>query len=420
MFVRFQVGSGSGNAPVITSTAVASATQGAPYSYQIMAADVDGDALTYSLTSAPTGMSVNAASGLVSWTPAAGQTGSQAVTAKVADVTGLSASQSFTIAVANVNDAPLANADSYLMMQGGTLNVAAQGVLANDSDPDGDPLSAVSSYAPGYVFNLASDGSFTYMPPAAFSGAASFEYRAADGQGGVSAPAMVNITVQANRAPAMGDDASSATVRQGAVTPYPEVVINVLANDADPDVVIDPANTIDPASIFLTTAPNKGGWAIANTNGTISYRPKPGFVGTETFRYKVRDTQGLAPSAGAYVRVNVQSGPVPNQPPVTGDDTATAPLRVAGVTYPPVVINVLANDSDPDTASNPTNTIDPASVFLTTTPDQGGWAAVNANGSISYRPMAGFVGVEILRYKVRDSAGLASNPGAYVRVTVGP
>lgn len=304
MFVRFQVGGSSGNAPVITSTAVTAATQGVPYGYQLTATDADGDALTYSLTSAPTGMAVNGASGLISWIPAANQTGSQAVTAKVTDATGLSASQAFAIAVANVNDPPLANADAYLMIQGGTLNVGAPGVLANDSDPDGDPLTAISAYPPGFAFNLAANGSFSYTPAATFSGVASYEYRVADGQGGISAPAMVNITVQANRPPRVVDDTATAPLRQGPV-PYPAVVINVLANDSDPDTVINPANAINPSTVFITVAPNKGGWAQANANGTVSYRPRPGFVGTETFRYKVRDTLGLAASVAAYVRVNV-------------------------------------------------------------------------------------------------------------------
>ncbi len=90
-------------------------------------------------------------------------------------------------------------------------------------------------------------------------------------------------------------------MRTAGVT-YPAVIVNVLSNDADPDA---PANAIDPATVFLTTVPDQGGWAVANPDGTISYRPKAGFSGTETFRYKVRDTLGLAPDSGAFVRVPV-------------------------------------------------------------------------------------------------------------------
>ncbi|MBU0594276.1 MAG: tandem-95 repeat protein [Gammaproteobacteria bacterium] len=214
-----------------------------------------------------------------------------------------------------------------------------------------------------------------------------------------------------NQPPVAADD--SATAAQRSSAPYPAVIINVLTNDTDPDA---PANTIDPATVFLTTVPDQGGWAVANPDGTISYRPKAGFSGTETFRYKVRDTLGLASVSAAFVRVSVAAPPPSaNRPPLLLDDAATAPLRTAGVAYPAVIVNVLANDSDPDA---PANTINPATVFLTTTPDQGGWAVANPDGTISYRPRAGFSGLETFRYKVRDTLGLASVSAAFVRVTV--
>ncbi len=117
------------------------------------------------------------------------------------------------------------------------------------------------------------------------------------------------------------------------------------------------------------------------------------------------------------MRVSVAAPPPPaaNRPPLLLDDAATAPLRTAGVAYPAVIVNVLANDADPDA---PANTINPATVFLTTTPDQGGWAVANPDGTISYRPKAGFSGIETFRYKVRDTLGLAPVSAAFVRVTV--
>ncbi len=69
--------------PVITSTAVTSATKDEPYSYDLNATDSDGDTLIYSLTTKPTGMSINSSTGLITWTPTA--TGSFGVTVKVSD-----------------------------------------------------------------------------------------------------------------------------------------------------------------------------------------------------------------------------------------------------------------------------------------------------------------------------------------------
>jgi hypothetical protein len=214
-----------------------------------------------------------------------------------------------------------------------------------------------------------------------------------------------NISVTAaNRAPLTADDAATALLRTAGVT-YPAVTINVLANDIDPDA---PANNIDPATVFLTTVPDSGGWAVANPDGSISYRPAVGFTGVETLRYKVKDTLGLASNPGAYVRVTVNPA---NQAPVVVDDTVAAPVRTAAP-YPAQIINVLANDSDPD------GTIDPATVWITVGPNKGGWAVANPDGSISYRPKAGFVGTETLRYKVKDNLGLAAPVAAYVRVNV--
>ena len=88
-----------------------------------------------------------------------------------------------TIDVCPVNDAPTSADDAFSLDEGTTLTVdAAAGVLANDSDIDGDTLSAsvVSGPANG-TLTLNADGSFSYTPNASFSGTDSFIYQASDG-----------------------------------------------------------------------------------------------------------------------------------------------------------------------------------------------------------------------------------------------
>lgn len=93
--------------PLITSTPGTTATVGLPYSYDVEATDPDtGDVLTFSLTTAPTGMTINAATGLIQWTPTAGQVGDHAVTVQVQDTGGLTATQSFMITVLQPNRPP--------------------------------------------------------------------------------------------------------------------------------------------------------------------------------------------------------------------------------------------------------------------------------------------------------------------------
>jgi len=93
------------------------------------------------------------------------------------------------------NRAPVANGDSYTTDFGKPLTVAAPGVLANDSDADGNTLSASLAAPPAHgsvVLNV--DGGFTYTPQAGYSGSDSFTYKASDGTA-TSAPAAVAITV---------------------------------------------------------------------------------------------------------------------------------------------------------------------------------------------------------------------------------
>jgi hypothetical protein len=124
--------------------------------------------------------------------------GTYTVTVTVTDSEGNLGTDTLSVSVADMNIAPVANADTYATAQDTPLVVsAAVGVLANDTDPDGDALSAVLLSAPAHgTFAFAGDGSFTYVPDEGFLGTDSFTYRARDGRGGESS-ATVSLTVTA-------------------------------------------------------------------------------------------------------------------------------------------------------------------------------------------------------------------------------
>ncbi len=88
-----------------------------------------------------------------------------------------------TITVLPLNDVPVANNDSYTVNEDTTLTIPAAGVLANDSDVDGDPLSTVLvSHGPAHgTLTLNTNGAFTYTPGPNFNGPVTFTYRATDG-----------------------------------------------------------------------------------------------------------------------------------------------------------------------------------------------------------------------------------------------
>lgn len=291
--------------PVFGSTPVTTATYGLPYAYSAVATDVDpGNTIAYSLDVKPAGMSIDPGNGAIAWTPAKSQVGTQAVTVRATDNTTRYAQQSFSVSVADANYAPTAVNDGYPMVQGSTLTRAAPGVLANDTDSDGDALTATLVTPPvDGTLALAANGGFTYTPPATATGTRSFTYRANDATHASATAATVTITISANQPPVAVDDTATAP-RRGAAA-YTPVVIAVLANDSDPDTALDPANVIDPATINIPTPPNKGGSVTVNADGTLSYTPARNYKGSENFTYRVRDTRGLRSNI-ATVRVNVQ------------------------------------------------------------------------------------------------------------------
>ena len=107
-----------------------------------------------------------------------------------------SATASVTVTVTPVNDAPVANNDTYTTLEDVPLTIPAAGVLANDMDVDGDALTAllVSNVTKGSL-NLNANGGFTYTPNTNYNGSDSFTYRARDGSAtGNVATVTINIT----------------------------------------------------------------------------------------------------------------------------------------------------------------------------------------------------------------------------------
>lgn len=159
--------------------------------------DTEGDTLTAQLVSGTANGALSlAANGGFSYTPNPGFAGADAFTYRARDAFGnVSNAATATIGVAQVNRAPVAAADDYATDEDTDLVVLAPGVLGNDTDPDGDPLTVtVDTDVASGILVLNEDGSFSYTPDAAFSGEDTFTYTASDGVL-TSAPATVTITV---------------------------------------------------------------------------------------------------------------------------------------------------------------------------------------------------------------------------------
>lgn len=287
------------------------------------------------------------------------------------------------LAVAS-STAPEAVGDGYAVEEDGALNVAAPGVLGNDTDPEGGGLTAVlvEDVTHG-ALTLNADGSFDYIPDPDFSGNDGFSYRAEGTR--PSNVAAVTITVTPVNDPPVGSD-DQVTTQEDV-----PVVIDVLANDTDPDG--------DALTIAAVTDPT-GGTVIVNSDQTITYTPNAGTT-SDSFTYAPFDGE----LQGAPVTVTIEVQSAVNEPPVAVDDSAQARRNT------PIDIPVLANDTDPD------GNIDPASVTITTAPNMGGTAVVNVDGTVTYTPVTNFRGTDTFAYRVSDTTGAVSNE-ATVRVNV--
>jgi VCBS repeat-containing protein len=196
-----------------------------------------------------------------------------------------------------INNPPVAADDaSYSVNEDNTLTVAAPGVLGNDSDPDGDTLTAVLVSGPSHgTLTLNSDGSFTYTPAENFFGTDSFTYQAYDGVA-YSNVATVTITVSSvNDAPVAEDD----SYHTDEDTPLVVTASGVLGNDSDVEG--------DPLTAVLVSGPSHGTLTL-NPNGSFTYTPAGDYYGSDSFKYKARDSSG-AESNEATVTITVN--PVP-------------------------------------------------------------------------------------------------------------
>jgi hypothetical protein len=147
--------------------------------------DPDGDTLTAILESSPSNGSLTLISnGSFNYTPNSNFNGTDSFTYRGNDGGANSHVTTVFITVQSVNDPPVANDGTYFTDQDTMLTVRAPGVLGNDSDVDGDNLTASLDDDVGNgTFALQPDGSFTYSPDRDFFGTDTYSYSACDNRG---------------------------------------------------------------------------------------------------------------------------------------------------------------------------------------------------------------------------------------------
>jgi VCBS repeat-containing protein len=403
--------------------------------------DVDGDALAVSgvsfgasvgtvgspIVGAHGTLTLNA-DGTYIYVPAAstqaldtGESVSDVFTYTISDGQGGTASTTLTLTVTGTNDAPVTTADVGSMPEDTPIS---GNVLANDADPDVEPLSVASFSVAGVAGTFAAgstatvpgvgtlvinaNGSYTFTPAANYNGAVPVAtYLATDGTS--STPGTLTLSVSPV------NDNPVAVANTGTTTEDTTASGNVLPNDSDVDGdALAVSGVSFGASVGTVGSPIVGahGTLTLNADGTYIYVPAASTQALDTgesvsdvFTYTISDGQGGTASTTLTLTVTGT-----NDAPVTTADVGSMPEDT------PISGNVLANDSDPDVEPLSVASFSVAGVAgtfaagSTATVPGVGTLVINANGSYTFTPAPNYNGpVPVATYLASD--GTASTPG---------
>ncbi len=404
----------------------------------------EGKGLRYALDGAPAGLTINATTGLLQWTPVAGQIGPQSVTLRLTDGAGNSQTQQFGISVADAakvevllslldptTSAPLTSASigqefilrvSVRDLRTDTVQTG-QGVFSAYLDIVYDqakvelvgssPITYASAFGNGQTGTATTAGLIDEV--GAFSSATVGPGRAVqqllDVRMRVKAAGQANFSTNPAETAGRGfaifkEDAKVPDTLVGFGSAALPIAQNFTAvNDTfsanedstnntfaplDNDTIVSGTNTT--LTIQSVGTPDHGGTvSVASDGKHIIYNPATNYNGPESFTYIVRDQSGA--TATATVTMTVQ--PV-NDPPVANGDTFSSP-RTGDVD---VFLDVLANDTTgPDTGETLT-------VTSVSTSSQGGVVKIGTAGNgVLYTPKAGFTGTDTFTYTISDGHG---------------
>ncbi len=342
--------------------------------------DVEGDSLTFSATGLPTGLSIDASSGLISGTldSSASAGGPYTVVITADDGNGGTVTDTFTWSVANPG--PMAGDDSFSTSEDTPLSGSVAG---NDSDADGDVLTfnALTSPVNGsLVFNP--DGSFTYTPDSDFHGTESFDYQIVDADGSTSTATVTINVVSVNDPPVV-----DSPIADQANSDSELISLDVSGNfsDVEGDSLTFSATglptglSIDPSTGLISGTLDSSASAGGPYTVVITADDGNGGTVTDTFTWNVA-----------------------NPGPMAGDDSFSTSEDT------PLSGSVAGNDTDVD---------GDALTFNTLSSPVNGSLVFNSDGSFTYTPDSDFHGSDSFDYEIVDADGSISM--ATVTINVG-
>ncbi len=350
--------------------------------------DIDSGALTAILNVGPSDGSLSlSANGGFSYTPDADFTGQDSFTYHARDGSANSTVVTVTISVTNDNDAPIAVNDSASTTEDVQLvRSAATGVLVNDDDIDGDGLTA-QLVAPPATGSLAlqPDGSYTFTPPANGTGPFTFTYRASDGQA-LSNVATVTMTVTPVNDPPVGNSDAYAPTEDVALVV--SAATGVLADDTDVD-----SATLTAVLVSLPTH----GTLTLQASGAFTYTPATNYNGPDSFTYRADD----GPLQSANTQVTLTVAAVNDPPTFTLGSAPTVAEDSGAATVASFLTAVSPGPADEAGQDTSWTVVASSPVLFATQP------AINASGTLTFRPATNLSGSSIVTVTVTDDAGVA-------------
>ena len=243
-----------GNLPPIANPDSATVAEDGTVTISVRTNDTDpeGQPLTIIAVTQGTSGTVTTNGATVIYKPALNFNGADSFAYTVSDEqtpTPGTAIGTVNVAVTPVNDAPVAVANTYAVNKQISFTIPASGVLANDIDVDGNPLTAFQRSNPSGTVNLNADGSFTYTTTAGYVGTRVFKYRANDG---LLNSADVNVTLVKDLTVVRFDRASNGDWLIRGKSTKPNTTVEVFASP--------------------TTGTNSIGTATVGGNGTWTRR----------------------------------------------------------------------------------------------------------------------------------------------------
>ena len=371
------------DAPIITSTAPTPATEDIEYTYNPTATDAEGDTLSWFLANEPSGMVINSGSGAIRWTPLEGVLSSGQVTLTARDGNGGTGTETFTVPVTPVNDAPIITSTAPPSATEDieyTYNPIA-------TDAEGNTLSwSLANEPSGMVIN-AGTGAISWTPLEGVLSSGQVTLTASDGNSGAGTETFTVTVTPVN------DDPIITSTAPPSATEDIEYTYNPSATDAEGD------------TLSWSLAGRPAGMNVDVSTGVVTWTPLEGVLTSGPVTLIVSDGNG----GGDTEAFTVTVAPV-NDPPVAQDD----PVDDIPVFSVDNELDVLANDDDPVED-------DPLIIADVDSPtDQGGTVTINATGDrLLYTPAVGFFGEDTFTYTIEDvPGGILSPEPATATVTV--